>query len=182
MDHSAALPDYEAPDVLVVAEPGRQRALAHELRAKIVMLLREKALSTNQLASELGLPKGTVGHHMKVLEQAGLVRVVRRRRVRAVTEKFYGRTARLFVLKGEDEQPVDPALAQVILRLAADELGSGAHDETTTQALLKARLSTADARRFRRRLERLVDDVRAADSPDGRPYGLVTGLYRTSLG
>jgi len=34
-----------------------------------------------------------------VLEKAGLVRVVRTRKVRALTERFYGRTARLFIFK-----------------------------------------------------------------------------------
>ena len=49
------------------------------------------------------MPKGTVGHHLKVLETAGLVRVVRTRQVRALTEKYYGRVARLFELKGVDD-------------------------------------------------------------------------------
>ena len=47
-------------------------------------------------------PQGTVGHHLKVLERGGLVRVVRTRQVRALTEKYYGRVARLFVLKTDD--------------------------------------------------------------------------------
>ena len=36
---------------------------------------------------------------------AGLVRVVRTRKVRALTEKYYGRVARLFVLKGDESMP-----------------------------------------------------------------------------
>ena len=59
-------------------------------------------LSTTELAEKLGLPKGTVGHHLKVLEKAGLVHVVRTRQVRAVTEKFYGRVARLFLFESTD--------------------------------------------------------------------------------
>ena len=39
---------------------------------------------------------------MKVLEAAGMIRVVRTRRVRAVTEKYYGRTARLFLYESTD--------------------------------------------------------------------------------
>lgn len=147
MDRSLQLPspDYEAADVLVVDEPQPLRALANELRANIVVLLRERAHSITELAGELDVPKGTVGHHVKVLEDAGLVRVVRTRRVRAVTEKFYGRTARLFLMK--DEQP--PAVA---------------------------RLTEADARRFAKRLEKLVDDFRAASSTEGTDYELATSL------
>ncbi len=131
--------------MLVVAEPEPLRALANDLRSKIVVLLRERALSITELAEELHTPKGTVGHHVKVLEDAGLVRVVRTRRVRAVTEKFYGRTARLFLLKGEKPPAV-------------------------------ARLTEADARRFAKRLERLVDDFRAASSKGGAAYELATSL------
>jgi DNA-binding transcriptional ArsR family regulator len=103
VDYSLRLPaaDYEADDVLVVREPERLRALGHNVRHEIVVRLREHARSVSELAEELELPKGTVGHHVKVLEDAGLVRVVRTRQVRAVTEKFYGRTARLFVMNDE---------------------------------------------------------------------------------
>ena len=108
-------------------------------------LLREQARSITELADELDVPKGTVRHHVKVLEDAGLVRVVRTRRVRAVTERFCGRTARLFLMK--DEQ--DPVVS---------------------------RLTKADARRFASRLERLVEDFRAANAEDGEAYELATSL------
>src|SRR5262249_18971352 len=95
---AAAERDYEAEDVLVVDRPDQLRALADALRATLIALLRERARSTQDIAQELQLPKGTVGHHLKVLERAGLIRVVRTRKVRALTEKFYGRVAWLFVI------------------------------------------------------------------------------------
>ena len=97
IDHSDLI-DYDAEDVLVVQDPKQLRALADVVRTKIVFLLRERAASITELAEALSSPKGTVGHHVKVLEQAGLIRVVRTRKVRALTEKYYGRVARLFVL------------------------------------------------------------------------------------
>ena len=95
-------PDYEADDVLVIHEPEQLRALGDDLRSRIVVLLRERARSTTELAKALELPKGTVGHHIKVLERAGLIRVVRTRQVRAMTERYYGRSARLFLLQSTD--------------------------------------------------------------------------------
>jgi predicted ArsR family transcriptional regulator len=181
VDHSSdAAPDYEADDVLVIREPERLRAFADELRARIVLLLRVRARSTKDLAEELGLPKGTVGHHLKVLEEAGLIRVVRTRRVRAVTEKFYGRTARLFVLESHDDAAAGATLARISFRQAAEEFGRVRGDQIATHSLVRVRLSKADARRFERRLEKLVDDFRARETPDGGTYGLVTGLYRAS--
>ena len=41
---------------------------------------------------------------LATLESAGLVHVVRTRQVRAVTEKFYGRTAKLFLFEAEDPE------------------------------------------------------------------------------
>ena len=98
---------------------------------EIVALLRERAATTTELAGQVGLAKGTVAHHLKVLEGAGLVKVVRTRRVRALTESFYGRVARLYVIKSADDKP---------------------------QA--RVRLSPADAASFQRRVERLLRDFR----------------------
>jgi DNA-binding transcriptional ArsR family regulator len=144
--------DYEADDLLIVTERAQLRALSGEPRPQIVKLLRERALSASQLAAELGLPKGTVGYHLKVLERARLVRVVRTRRVRAVTERYYGRVARLFLLRdeNEDEHP----------------------------GVVEARLTPEDARRFALRLERLIAEFRKHDDPDGERFALLARLER----
>lgn len=142
----------------------------------MVALLRDRARSTQELAVELGLPKGTVGHHLKVLERAGLIRVVRTRRIRAVTEKYYGRTARLFVFRVDDDES-ERALASVALRQAAHEIErapEGAHF-----SLVRARLTAKDRRRLVRRLERLIDDYLAADTPDEVMHVLATGFWNT---
>jgi DNA-binding transcriptional ArsR family regulator len=167
--------DYDAPDTLVVDQPEQLRALADDLRTQIIALLRERAFSTQQLSRKLGIPKGTVGHHLKVLEQAGLIRVVRTRKVRAVTEKFYGRTARLFLFHAED--PADArALGATVLRHAAGELERAPASAGFGHP--KARLSDRDVRRLERRLERLMDDFLAADAPGGEPYALAAAFYR----
>jgi DNA-binding transcriptional ArsR family regulator len=173
-------PDYELDDVLVVEDPKQHRALGDALRARIVMLLRERAASTTELAAVLETPKGTVGHHLKVLESAGLIRVVRTRQVRALTEKFYGRVARLFVLKGDDALPEDlrgGVLAAMMLRQAADELVA-VGDEEDTSALLHVRLDPAARRRFEQRLNRLTADLQRADDPEGGSYALAYALFR----
>jgi DNA-binding transcriptional ArsR family regulator len=171
-------PDYEAVDVLVVREPEQLKALGDDLRSKIVILLRDRAASTTELASRLGLPKGTVGHHMKVLEKAGLIQVVRTRQVRAVTEEFSG-TARLFLFKSTDSDAEDVwNVAAASLRRASEEMLPIGGDAQTTFGVVRARLTDADARRLVRRLEKLIDDFRAADGPDGDEYGLAAAFYR----
>jgi DNA-binding transcriptional ArsR family regulator len=173
-EHGAG-PDYEAEETLVVSEPEQLKALADGVRTAIVSLLRERAYSTHQIAAALGIPKGTAGHHLKVLEHAGLIHVVRTRQVRAITEKFYGRTARLFIFRADD--PADArALGATTLRQAAAEIELA--PASAGFGLVKARLAPKDARRLERRLEKLLDDLRAADDPTGGPWALAAAFYR----
>jgi DNA-binding transcriptional ArsR family regulator len=172
-DGTATL-DYDAAETLVVSDKEQLRALADDLRTRITSLLRERAWSTQELARELGLPKGTVGHHLKVLERAGLIRVVRTRQVRAVTEKFYGRVAKLFLFEFEDPADVR-AFGAGTLRQAAYEIERG--PEGATWGLVRSQLSAADAKRFERRLDRLIDDFQKADAPTGVPFRLAVAFW-----
>lgn len=171
--------DYEADEVMIVSQPHQLRALGDDVRARIVLLIRERAASITQLAEALSMPKGTVGHHVKVLEQAGLVHVVRTRKVRALTEKYYGRTARLFVMRSETlpEELAGGVLTAQMLRQAANEL-LAARPADDQSALLHVRLSPNDARRFQRRLNKLAADFRAAETPDGELYAFAFALFR----
>jgi DNA-binding transcriptional ArsR family regulator len=179
------IPDYELDDVLIVQEPEQLRALADDLRSRIITLLNQRAASTTELAAALTTPKGTVGHHLKVLEKAGLVHVVRTRRVRALTEKYYGRVARLFVLKSAEAEALPEelrggVLPAMMLRRAADEaMASGAFGEDTS-AFVHVRLAPADVRRFQRRLNRLVADFQTSSDPDGEIHALTFALFRTT--
>src|SRR5579885_1551252 len=89
-------PDYELADRIALTEHAQVRAISHPLRNTILGLLHERAATVSELAAALERPKSTVAHHVKVLREAGLLQVVRTRRVRAIEERFYGRTARLF--------------------------------------------------------------------------------------
>lgn len=178
------LVNYPADEVLVLDDAAKLRALAGELRGRIVDLLRERAASATELAQALGVPKGTVGYHLKVLEGAGLVRVVATRQVRAVTEKFYGRVARLFMVNPEGRDPSDPqgAIAARMLRHGADEVPSDRIDPRFVKAgLIHSRMRPVTARRFTRRLEKLIRDFRAQEDPDGKEVMvLAAAIFPTS--
>jgi len=166
--------DYEAEETLLVADPAMLRAMADPFRTQLIQLLRDKARSTQEISEQLGIPKGTVGHHLKVLEAAGLIRVVRTRKVRAVTEKFYGRTARLFLYQTED--PADGrAISAVTLRQAANEVDLA--PLVAGFGLVRARLSEKEIDRFERRVKKLMDDFRGADKPGGLPSSLTAGIW-----
>ena len=168
--------DYDAPDTMIVSDPVQLKAMADPFRVQLVQLMRDRARSTQDLSEELAIPKGTVGHHLKVLEKAGLIKVVRTRKVRAVTEKFYGRTARLFLYQTDD--PADNrTIASNTMRQAAGEVDQA--PVTVGFGLVRARLTKADIHRLSKRAQKLLDDFRAADTPEGRAWSMTLGLWTT---
>src|SRR4051812_13615253 len=106
MSIKGPFPDYEVADRIEVSSPAELRALADPLRITILDLLLERAATVAELAAAGDRPKSTVAHHVGVLVDTGMLRVVRTRRVRAIDERYYGRTARVFVV-GVVRQPGD---------------------------------------------------------------------------
>ena len=105
-------PDYDLADRIALTEPAQVKAISHPLRTTILGLLHERAATVSELAVALERPKSTVAHHVKVLKEAGLVRAVRTRRVRAIEERFYGRTARMFYV-GVERSPDGDQMPQM---------------------------------------------------------------------
>jgi DNA-binding transcriptional ArsR family regulator len=53
------------------------KALADEGRLKVLYALRERDLTTAEIAERLGVPRTTMWHHVLILRGAGLIRTVR---------------------------------------------------------------------------------------------------------
>jgi DNA-binding transcriptional ArsR family regulator len=174
-------PDNDLDDVLTIEEPERLRAVADPTRGRIIALLNHRAASTTELAAALGIPKGTIGHHLKVLEKAKLVRVVRTRKVRALTEMYYGRVARLFVLKSVGDAAPEElrggAITAMMLRQGADE--ALATDDKSESGIVRARLTPQDVLRFQKRLNRLLADFNGSADPEGELHVLTFALFRS---
>ena len=96
MSGNAPVPDYDLEDTIELTTAEQVRAISDPLRTTILGLLHERAATVTELASAVKRPKSTVAHHVNVLAAAGLLRVVRTRRVRAIDERYYGRAARMF--------------------------------------------------------------------------------------
>lgn len=170
-------PDYEfLHGNLRVTEPEQFKAAGDLTRQRIISLLSEKAATTSQLAEALGQPKGSVGHHLKVLEGAGLIRVVRTRKVRAMTEKYYGRTARLFEFMDTLQEPRVDFFRQVMDEY---EETDQEHEITT---LRHARIPASKVKEFRRRVSDLADEFGDEESvPGEKVYGFLAQVYLTNL-
>jgi len=106
-DH-VTVPDYELGERAVASTAAQMKALADPLRSAVLDLVLERAATVNELATAAGRPPSLVAHHVNVLVDAGLLRVVRTRRVKAIEDRFYGRTGHTIVISPTD-QPANPA-------------------------------------------------------------------------
>jgi DNA-binding transcriptional ArsR family regulator len=178
-------PDYPLDEALELTTPEQLKALADRTRQRILGLIGQRAASTKQLSEMLSIPKGTVGHHLKVLESAGLVRVVRARQVRAITEKYYGRVARVFRVSsgagmGGEAAPLSQEVVTIPLRQALSEVVlSNDPDDPTTFVISHARVPRRRAREFALRVEALSQEFGGEAAPGEKVYGFVGGVYLT---
>lgn len=178
-ESTPAVPDYDLEDQLKL-DADQLKLLLEPTRSQIIDLLTERAATTSQLADAIGKPKGTIGHHCKALEKAGLIHVVRTGKVRAIEERYYGRTARLFLLSSFQDAGLSLGtwLDQSYEQLIA--AGDKPNDEQVHLSTARyARLSVERAQEWERRLIELVDEF--ADQPrDGQvTYGFLLGLFAT---
>jgi DNA-binding transcriptional ArsR family regulator len=173
-------PDYDLADRIALTEPAQVKAIGHPLRNTILGLLHERAATVSELAVALQRPKSTVAHHVKVLRDAGLVQVVRTRRVRAINERFYGRTARMFYVSVErtadgDELPRDFNDFDV----AAQESATAYREGKLWGFIRHARISEAQASEFWERMAELVAEFDKLPRSGKTMYGFAVGVYPT---
>jgi DNA-binding transcriptional ArsR family regulator len=180
MSINTAIPDYELADRTVVTAPEQLRAMAHPLRATILDLLLERAATVAELAAAVQRPKSTVAHHVNVLVDAEMLRVVRTRRVRAIDERYYGRTARLFYVGVVNRPGEDPTTVHAnALSVAAAE-SVPAHEADDLRSILRhARIPSERAAEFWERVEAVVREFSQLPRSGDTVYGFAAGLFPT---
>lgn len=80
----AARPETDPVDTRVV------KALGHPTRVRILNILRDRELASPvELSVELAVPLGTIGYHVRRLEQLGFIELARRTQRRGAIEHHY---------------------------------------------------------------------------------------------
>jgi DNA-binding transcriptional ArsR family regulator len=179
-DQTSSPPDYALAERITLTQPSQVKAIGHPVRTTILHLLHERAATVSELATALERPKSTVAHHVKVLAEAGLIQVVRTRRVRAIDERFYGRTARMFYVGVErtpegDEMPRDFNDFEV----AAGESAAAFRDGKLWGFIRHARISEAQASEFWERMAELTAEFDRLPRSGETVYGFAVGVYPT---
>ena len=170
-------------DHLTISRPDQLHALGDPTRWRILGRLLEGPASIQELSRALGAAKGTIGHHVRALDAAGLIRLAETHRVRGVTEKRYARVARQFRLPESEgvhgEIGRDPALQNLPLRQALAEARTtgGGTDDPSMSVVVRARMSAARARRFARLIEALSEEFADGAAERGETFGFVGAIY-----
>jgi DNA-binding transcriptional ArsR family regulator len=131
----AAQSDAEAVDVRVV------KALGHATRVRILGVLRDRELASPvELSAELGIPLGTVGYHVRRLEDLGFIELAKRTQRRGAVEHHYRAREVLDGVGGDAagaaEAPAHGlgAEAAAIARAAESAVARGGFDAVTARA------------------------------------------------
>ncbi|MEV7617733.1 winged helix-turn-helix domain-containing protein [Streptomyces sp. NPDC089799] len=169
--------DRDEQDRLVLRAPEQFKALGHPVRHRMVNVLRQRPATLRQLADVLGMSKGTVGYHVRVLREAGLVRLAETRRVRGGTEQYFALVSRGF------EVPEDALVGpEFLINAALGEMLPARPGEPTHTELRHLWLTEAEAHALQGRLTAMAEEPHAAtDRASATPYGLLVSLFRADV-
>jgi DNA-binding transcriptional ArsR family regulator len=175
MDLESMVPDYELAATVQADTPEKMRALVDPLRSRILDLVMDRAATVTELAMALKRPKSSVAYHVDVLIDAGMLQVVRTRRVRAMEEKFYGRTGRT-IIYNECALP-EGAIAPNFLAEAIAEARPAAKETRAT--MRHARISAERLSEFFDRVDQLAEEFTTLPREGDVVYGFVAAAYPT---
>jgi predicted ArsR family transcriptional regulator len=176
----------ELPATMHVNTAQQFKAIGEQTRWLILDHIQHRPATAKQIADIMKMSPGTIGHHLQVLEAAGLAQVVARRTVHGIIAKYYTRTARTYIFDFPPEIGENAAISLGILTKArnqlAEALAEGATDQDASASFPQVRLSPERAQVFEERLRALVNDfMHEPSDPEGQFYGLCTAFFKAPL-
>ncbi|MER5932357.1 winged helix-turn-helix domain-containing protein [Streptomyces sp. NPDC002054] len=163
-------------DHLVLRSPEQFKALGHPVRHRMVNAFRQRPATLRQLAHALGMSKGTIGYHVRVLREAGLVRLAETRQVRGGTEQYFALVSKSFKL--HQDAAVGP---EFLINAALGEMLPGGPGQASHTALRHLWLTEAEAHALEARLRAMAAEPHPTDPAHGEPYGLLFSLFRANV-
>ncbi|MFC5006145.1 ArsR/SmtB family transcription factor [Dactylosporangium cerinum] len=166
------MPADELPETFHVTTDEQLRAVSNLTRHRIMAVLRFEPTTITQVAERMGLSKGSSSYHMRLLERAGLVKVVRTRKVRGVIERYYAMAARSIELPDPGEGGPD-----VLMRHAVADLEAAPLDGERHVRMAHLRLTDEQFAELGARLQALADEYRELSDPALPDASLVFALF-----
>src|SRR2546427_1476304 len=173
----------ELPPRLVINTVQQFKAISEPIRSRILGIIQNQPATAKQIADRLGASPGAIGHHLHVLEAAGLAHIVARRLVRGIVANYYTRTARIFTYDLPREVTGDTSINLDIMARAYEELAeTDANKEADVyqcSSFPHIRLSSERARYYSERLMTLVEDIlHETPDPGGDVYGIFVTMFK----
>lgn len=170
------------PMELVVNTPQQFKAMGDDTRSRILDIIRHQPATAKQIADRLKIAPGTIGHHLQVLEAAGLAMVVARRLTHGIVAKYYTRTARIFKFDYAPDVRGSSSVGLDIVTKLRDEMAESlityGEEMTCDVSFPHARLSEERAKLYRERLSALLHDfLQEPGDASGQVYGLGMTLF-----
>ncbi|HJT58447.1 MAG TPA: helix-turn-helix domain-containing protein [Ktedonobacteraceae bacterium] len=187
VDAIPVLPDdvpVEMPELaprLIIDNVQQFKAVSDPTRSRILGIIQNQPATAKQIAERLDATPGAIGHHLHVLEAAGLAKVVARRLTRGIVANYYTRTARIFDFCISREIAGESFGLDIFTNVRnelAEAIESGGEDALLYDGFPRIRLSPERAKYYQERLEALVDDVlHEKPDPDGKVYGVFVAMF-----
>ncbi|WP_051943928.1 helix-turn-helix domain-containing protein [Streptacidiphilus rugosus] len=169
-DDRSASPD-ENP---VHVETDQQlHAIGSLMRHRVLRVLRDGPATVTQIATRLGIAKGSSNYHVKVLAKAGLIKVVDTRKVRGVTELYYGMAG-----KGIHLPESGPGQPDILMRHALADVESAPAGAEKDERLKHLRLSPEHFALAVEKVIALHEEITALHDPTQPAADLFTAFYR----
>ncbi|MFJ6425016.1 ArsR/SmtB family transcription factor [Streptomyces hydrogenans] len=166
------MPPEDLPETIHVTTDEQLRAVSNLTRHRIMAVLRFEPATITQIAERVGLAKGSSSYHVRLLERAGLVKVVRTRKIRGVTERYYAMAARTIALPDPGEGAPD-----VLMRHAVADLEASSAQSERHVGMAHLRLTDEQFAELGARLQALADEYRKLSDPTLPDTSLVFALF-----
>jgi predicted transcriptional regulator len=171
------------------------KALTDPLRQELLDRFSNEPMTTKQVANVLGQKPHKLYHHVEVLEQAGLIRLVRTRQNRGTVEKYYEAVARRFTVdhqllsaSSQANQAVGEIQAMLVNALQTslveaiqffDEERFQDEELLPQMAVSQGhlRLSAAQFRALKDKLLEWIEECQLARDPAGDEYTLMLAVF-----
>jgi DNA-binding transcriptional ArsR family regulator len=191
--------EAEIPEVYFIESIEQMRAMADELRLRILELLARRGMTATQVSAELGEQPAKVHYHVRELERVGLVRLAETREKGGILEKYYRAVARSITVPGTLFGQVSPdeglavaseylaVISQGFLRVAATALRERAleGDRAPLIGVMSSELwvTVDEMRALLQELQRLVEPYTAPRGvPGEREVTLASVYFETRYG
>ena len=176
-DVPVSMPDL--PSRLTISTEQQFKAISDMVRSRILGVIQHQPLTAKQIAQRLQATPGAIGHHLHVLEEAGLVKVVARRITRGIVASYYTRSARIYdydlptEVRGFHSINLD-IFSGVQAEFMDSIISYEDKDPARCDAFPHVRLSLEKAIEYQRRFVALIDEL-IEEEPD--PQGVVYGVF-----